>query len=114
VLRDVLEHVDDGLGFYREACRVLRPGGYLLLSSPDNQSHVWNEPTHRRPYPLSAQEYLAATARMTIVYRGYESVAPGTQRIARVAGGRTPWPVRLGWRLPFWPRNAVTVQKKPG
>lgn len=112
VMRDVLEHVADPLKFYGEAVRVLKPGGLLLVSCPDAQKHVWNEPTHLRPFPLAAQEYLAAHFGLNVLAKSYESVAPGTQKLARLFAKRTPLPIRWFWILWFWPRNAVTIARK--
>ncbi len=112
ILRDVLEHVETPLQLIAECSRVLKAGGLLLLSCPDSQPHVWDEPTHIRPYPLKAQRGLAALQGADIVYQGYESVLPGTQKIARLFGGRTPVWIRVMWNLPFWPRNAVSILRK--
>ncbi|NBW98522.1 hypothetical protein EBR03_03010 [bacterium] len=46
-----------------------------------------------------------------IIYSGYESVAPGTQKIARVFKGRSPLIIRLLSHFRFWPRNAVTLMQ---
>lgn len=43
-LFDVLEHIDDDAGALREAIRVLRPGGALLISSPNQH---WRFPYYR-------------------------------------------------------------------
>ncbi len=112
ILRDVLEHVDDPFRLYSEAIRCLKPGGHVYLSCPDAQGHVWNEPSHRRPFPIRAQRQLADTHHSKTVYAGYESVAPGTQKLAKLFFGRTPAIIRMLWSFWFWPRNAVTICQK--
>ena len=111
-MRDVIEHVDDGMAFFAEASRVLKSGGKVYLTGPDNQPHVWKEPSHRRPYPMNALEYIGAAFGYEMEYSGYESMARGTQKIARIFGGRTPGLIRLFWYLPWWSRCAVTLQRK--
>jgi SAM-dependent methyltransferase len=112
ILRDVLEHVEKPLEVFGEAARVLALSGLLYVSAPDSQKHVWDEPTHKRPYPVAAQKYLGHMFGLELAYSGFESVAPGTQRVARLAGGRSPVFVRIGARLSFWPRNAVTIHRR--
>jgi SAM-dependent methyltransferase len=64
---DVLEHVEEDDGAVREALRVLRPGGHLLITSP---SEHWRFPYHRamRGICPSEAEMLAEWAH---VRRGY-------------------------------------------
>jgi SAM-dependent methyltransferase len=48
---DVLEHLDDTVGFFDECWRVLRPGGRLVVQTVHYASeNCWRDPTHRRGY----------------------------------------------------------------
>lgn len=52
---DIIEHVDDDIGALQEVCRVLKPGGYLLLTAPTFQC-LWGlqdmVSMHKRRYRL--------------------------------------------------------------
>jgi len=57
VLFQVIEHVEDDLGFFKEIARVLKPGGTLFLTTPSRSYRLkpgqkpWN-PYHIREYYL--------------------------------------------------------------
>jgi SAM-dependent methyltransferase len=62
---DVIEHVDDDIGALRELCRVLEPGGVLIVTVPAyewlwSQHDVINQ--HRRRYTPDAMRQLLVTA----------------------------------------------------
>lgn len=113
ILRDVLEHVGDPIKFIKCVASRLKPGGWIFISAPDSQRWVWNDPTHVRPFPLKAQRWLAQLVGAKIVREGYESVAPGTQKLARIFNGRSPFFLRWLSRLRWWPRNAITLLQLP-
>lgn len=55
LLKDVIEHTTDSVGMLREARRVCRPGGVLLLTTPRAIPRaVWDDPTHIRGFTRSA------------------------------------------------------------
>ena len=52
VAKDVIEHVDlqDAFEFLHEARRILRVGGFLLITTLKNTQQFWDKPDHIRPY----------------------------------------------------------------
>ena len=49
----LIEHLYDPSIFLNECKRILKPGGFLWLSTPDIQAcgtSFWNDPTHVHPY----------------------------------------------------------------
>lgn len=65
---DVLEHIPDDLAAIAEAQRVLRPGGYLLISTPN--SAQWRFPHYRLFNPICPAE-TSIMAEWGHVRRGY-------------------------------------------
>jgi predicted SAM-dependent methyltransferase len=58
IAEDVLEHLDDVVGFMDECWRILSPGGRLRLCVPHYQSeNVAIDPTHRRGFHPRSFEY---------------------------------------------------------
>ncbi len=57
----VIEHLHDPALFLSEAMRVLKPGGWLWLSTPNFQwdaRNFYNDPTHVKPYTPMGMETL--------------------------------------------------------
>jgi SAM-dependent methyltransferase len=85
---DVLEHIDDDVGFLREVRRVLAPGGWVLLSVPA-YPFLWSEHDvslhHKRRYVRST---LAQAIR-----RG------GLEIVRMTYGMTTMFPLIAGYRL---------------
>ncbi|MEZ5352786.1 MAG: methyltransferase domain-containing protein [Bryobacteraceae bacterium] len=56
---EVLEHVERDGDFVREVSRVLKPGGFFLMTTPNGESIVNNNPDHKRHYTrLQLEELL--------------------------------------------------------
>jgi len=62
----VLEHLDNGVPFLASVCSLLRPGGAVVILTPDwtqqGLTHFYNDPTHRRPYTRVSLEKVIRAA----------------------------------------------------
>jgi SAM-dependent methyltransferase len=63
---EVLEHVEDDESFVREVCRVLKPGGKFLMTTPNGDYVENHNPDHKRHYK---QEQL-----FSLLSRNFENV----------------------------------------
>ncbi len=53
--KSVTEHVHDPKKFFEEQKRILKPGGRIIVMTPDWVSQIkifWNDYTHKRPYTV--------------------------------------------------------------
>jgi SAM-dependent methyltransferase len=67
---ELIEHFapTDAARFISEAARVLRPGGYLFLTTPGVRN-VWNTFSHIRPYPPAAFAKLLSSATENYLFK---------------------------------------------
>lgn len=57
----VIEHIERDVDFVREICRVLRPGGRLILTTPNAPMSLTRNPWHVREYGVDALRNLLST-----------------------------------------------------
>jgi 2-polyprenyl-3-methyl-5-hydroxy-6-metoxy-1,4-benzoquinol methylase len=78
---ETVEHVDDAAGLLAEMRRVLKPGGALLMSTPNGALSGAQEPNpwHVREYELGELRALLAHAGFTAVHV-FQQRAPNTEQ----------------------------------
>lgn len=112
VLKDVLEHVQHPQDVVAEARRVLKPGGLVFASSPDAQSWVWDDYTHRRPFTRRAFRLLFSDCGFRVERVGYEAIVSGISHLSRLTGNRRPLLLRWAAWLPFVKRNVWILARR--
>ncbi|MCD6180251.1 MAG: class I SAM-dependent methyltransferase [Bacteroidales bacterium] len=66
----VIEHIKDDNFFIREIYRVLKPGGKLILTTPNRKMSLTRNPWHIREYISKELQYLTSTVFDTIDIKG--------------------------------------------
>jgi SAM-dependent methyltransferase len=79
----VLEHLNNPYLAVAEMVRICRPGGYVYIETPSARSTVsliggtfWDDPTHIRPYPPVALEWIVSGMSVEILKKGYKRSLP--------------------------------------
>lgn len=102
----VIEHIDRDGDFVREAARVLRPGGRLIVTTPNAPMSLTRNPWHVREYragelrqllegPFASVEMWGVAGNGRVM-EYYEQNRRGVERITRFD------PLDLQHRLPRW------------
>jgi len=89
----VIEHIEDDNEFLKEAARVLRPGGKLILTTPNKKMSITRNPWHVREYTIEElknlmQKYFSAVETMGVfgnkkIMAYYENNKASVEKITR-------------------------------
>ena len=79
----VIEHIDDDAAFVREIARVLRPGGRLILTTPNAPMSLTRNPWHVREYRIDELRRLLSEA-----FSAVETHVDPHGRLPHRTGGR--------------------------
>jgi 2-polyprenyl-3-methyl-5-hydroxy-6-metoxy-1,4-benzoquinol methylase len=100
----VIEHIDDDLLFLKELHRVLKPGGTLLVTTPNRKMSLSRNPWHVREYLGEELKALAKKIFKTVEMKGItgnEKVMTYYEENKRSVERFTRWDfLKLQYRLP--------------
>ena len=66
----VIEHIEDDKFFISEIYRVLKPGGKLILTTPNSKMSLSRNPWHVREYTVNQMEDILSTSFSNFVIQG--------------------------------------------
>ena len=100
----VIEHIEDDLGFLKEIHRVLQPGGVLILTTPNRLMSLTRNPWHVREYEPEAMRQILESVFGQVDLRGVfgsEKVMDYYQKNKESVRKFTRWDfLNLQYRLP--------------
>ena len=97
----VIEHIPDDRTALSEARRILKPGGILILGTPNEGAFFWQLAYKLQPHVRETSDH--------VHFYTVESLAAR----CREAGLRLQEVKRLGWGVPHWSLDARLRQFKP-
>jgi 2-polyprenyl-3-methyl-5-hydroxy-6-metoxy-1,4-benzoquinol methylase len=119
LLTEVLEHVPEEQDVLAEARRILRPGGRLVISGPNEQSLFQRYLTWRNGFVEDNPEHLReyTVDRLRVAVEKAEFVIERALRVPSTV--EPPWRTKAAWVLdriavrPEWGLKAALVARKP-
>lgn len=120
---EAIEHVENPRGFARELTRLVKPGGWLVVTTPNQLSLLSkltllfkNEFSAFRAgsYPAHLTALLEVDLRRIAAECGWAEVAVGYTRHGRIPGTARHWPCTLARLAPrAFSDNVVVVARRP-
>lgn len=120
---ETIEHLENPRAFARELTRLLRPGGYIIVTTPNQLSMLSkltlvlrNEFNAFRAgsYPAHLSALLEVDLRRIAMECGWIDVSVSFTNSGRIPGTSRHWPT---WLSRLWPRalsdNVVIRGRKP-
>ena len=95
VFNHVLEHIPDDDQALREAHRILRPGGLLILGVPNEGAWFWQLAYRLQPQLLKSSDHVHFYTAETV------------RRKCRAAGFNVQAVDPIGWGVPHWTLDAL-------
>jgi SAM-dependent methyltransferase len=105
----VIEHLPDVHRFACELFRVVKPGGYVILRTPDLASFgwdFWHDPTHLHPFIKVALEKI-------LLLGGFENVFCSNCELPAIKGLHRIRAYRWAPAMLFWGANLIGVGRRP-
>jgi 2-polyprenyl-3-methyl-5-hydroxy-6-metoxy-1,4-benzoquinol methylase len=103
---ETIEHVTDAVRLLREFRRILKPGGLLIISSPNILAALGKNLYHTEEYTLDQfKDRLKDFHRVT--WFGQTPLIPGTLSMLRMVNRYVPAPLKIAAAVRPWERDEI-------